>query len=134
MHRATPGARVVLIAERDRTVRELQSYFLERAGFEVEFADDGTEALSRIKLSPPSLLITEILLPRLDGLTLCRLVREDPATQNVPVIVFSILSAHARADEAGARAYLRKPFVESLFLATVDDVLAAQAHAMKEMQ
>lgn len=127
------GAPVVLIAERDRVVRDLESYALERAGFRVEFADDGQEALARVQLSLPALLITEILLPRMDGLTLCRQLREDASTRDVPVIVFSVLSAQARAEEAGAKAYLRKPFVESLFLAIVDQTLAAQGHALMEI-
>lgn len=127
------GAPVVLIAERDRVVRDLESYALERAGFRVEFADDGQEALARVQLSLPALLITEILLPRMDGLTLCRQLREDASTRDVPVIVLSVLSAQARAEEAGAKAYLRKPFVESLFLAIVDQTLAAQGHALMEI-
>ena len=125
---------MVLIAERDRVVRDLESYALEQAGFRVEFADDGKEALARVRLSRPALLITEILLPRMDGLTLCRQLREDASTRDVPVIVFSVLSAQARAEEAGANAYLRKPFVESLFLAMVDLALAAQDHALMEIK
>jgi CheY-like chemotaxis protein len=127
-------APIVVIAERDRVVRDLESYSLEHAGFRVEFADDGQEALARVQRSRPVLLITEILLPRMDGLSLCRQLREDPATREVPVIVFSILSAQARAEEAGATAYLRKPFVESLFLTTVDLALAPQGHALLEIQ
>jgi CheY-like chemotaxis protein len=134
MQHTRPGARIVLIAERDRVVRDLESYALERAGFRVEFADDGQEALLRIQLSLPALLITEILLPRMDGLTLCRQLHEDPSTRDLPVLVFSVLSAQARAEEAGAKAYLRKPFVESLFLAMVDQALAAQGQALMEIQ
>src|SRR2546423_1538000 len=91
MQLTRPGAPIVLIAERDRLVRDLESYALERSGFRVEFADDGQEALARIRLSLPALLITEILLPRMDGLTLCRQLSEDPSTRDVPVIVFSVL-------------------------------------------
>lgn len=134
MQPSRADAPIVLIAERDRVVRDLETYVLEHAGFRVEFADDGEEALARIRLSRPALLITEILLPRMDGLTLCRQLREDESTRDVPVIVFSVLSAQARAEEAGAKAYLRKPFVESLFLAMVDQALAAQGHALMEIQ
>src|SRR4051812_1750749 len=97
-----PDPRVVLIAERDHNVRDLERFFLEKAGFQVEFADDGLAALERTKLQAPAIVITEILLPRMDGLTLCRTLRDDSSTRDVPVIVFSILSAQARADEAGA--------------------------------
>lgn len=120
---------LVLIAERDRTVRELQRVFLERAGLGVEFADDGLAALERAQGTPPALVVTEILLPKLDGLTLCRRLRDDPATAHVPVVVFSILAAAARVAEAGARAFLRKPIVESTFVATVLGAIPTQSSA-----
>jgi two-component system response regulator ResD len=105
---------LILIVERDRTVRELQSFFLNRAGFVVEFADDGQCAIDRVRLGPPALLITEILIPKIDGLT---------TIGEVPVIVFSILAAAARASDAGAAAFLRKPLVESTFLAAINGVM-----------
>lgn len=129
-----PGGRLVLIAERDRNVRELQRCFLERVGVAVEFADDGAAALERARLTRPMLVVTEILLPRLDGLTLCRRLRDDPATADIPVVVFSILAAAARAAEAGASAFLRKPLVESIFVATVQHAIAARLPGTMEQQ
>lgn len=126
MQRPHPETHVILIAERDKNVREMQRFFLEKAGFDVEFADDGEAALRRAQAAPPALVVTEILVPRIDGLALCRRLREDPATAGVPVIVFSILSAAARAAEAGASAFLRKPLVESTFVAAVKNLVAPQ--------
>jgi len=117
------GKARILIAERDRSVRELQGVFLTNAGFAVEFADDGQVALDRVRQEPPALLITEILIPKIDGLTLCRLVRNDAALEGMPVIVFSILAAGGRANDAGAAAFLRKPLVESTFLAAINGVM-----------
>jgi DNA-binding response OmpR family regulator len=111
--------RRVLIVERDRNVRDLQSHALRAAGFEVSFVEDGEVALADATSQPTALVVTEILIPKLDGLTLCRRLRADHATCAVPVLVFSILSAAARAEEAGASAFLRKPFIESTFIATV---------------
>jgi CheY-like chemotaxis protein len=127
-----PDTPTVLIAERDRTVRELQEYFLARAGFLVEFADDGEAALARARLAPPALVVTEILLPRLDGLALCRRLGQDPLTRDIPVVVFSILAAAGRASEAGAKAFLRKPLVESVFVAAVQDLIAPQPTGVME--
>ena len=129
-----PERPVILIAERDQNVRELQQFFLDAAGYVVEFADDGEAALERARLAPPGLLVTEILIPKLDGLALCRRLREDPVTAAVPVIVFSILSAAARAAEAGASAFLRKPLVESVFVAVVNDLVAVQPNETMEEQ
>src|SRR4051812_17305758 len=118
--------RRILIAERDRNVRELQSYALQAAGFVVAFAEDGEAALASVTAEPTALVVTEILIPKLDGLTLCRSLRANDATSEIPVLVFSILSAAARAEEAGASAFLRKPFVESTFIATVSLLTAPQ--------
>ena len=133
MQSPCPDRPVILIAERDQTVRELQRFFLDGAGYAVEFADDGEAALERARSAAPAVVVTEILIPKIDGLALCRRLREDPATAGVPVIVFSILSAAARAAEAGASAFLRKPLVESVFVAAVNDLVAAQpTEAMEE--
>lgn len=125
---------MVLIAERDRNVRKLQQFFLERAGYGVEFADDGQDALDRALLAPPSLVVTEILLPRVDGLALCRRLRDDPRTRDVPVIVFSILAAAGRAEEAGATAFLRKPLVETVFVPVVERLTRSQPTCAMETQ
>ena len=125
---------VILIAERDQSVRGLQEYFLGRAGFAVEFADDGEAALERARAERPALVVTEILIPRLDGLALCRRLGEDPLTREIPVVVFSILAAAGRAGEAGAKAFLRKPLVESIFVATVQELIAARPTEAREEQ
>jgi CheY-like chemotaxis protein len=125
---------VILIAERDETVRSLQEYFLGLAGFAVVFAGDGQAALERAHEIRPALVVTEILIPKIDGLALCRRLGEDPATRHIPVIVFSILAAAGRAAEAGARAFLRKPLVESIFVSAVQKLVAAQPTAVLEEQ
>jgi CheY-like chemotaxis protein len=122
----------ILIAERDQSVRALERHFLERAGFEVEFADDGASVLDRVHVARPVVIVTEILLPKLDGLTLCRRLRDDPATCAIPVVVFSILSAAPRAAEAGAFAFLRKPLVESVFVGVIQEAIAARSTQIKE--
>jgi len=130
----SPRPGVILIAERDENVRQLQRHFLEREGFAVSFCDDGVAALDAARSTHPVLVVTEILIPKLDGLTLCRQLRADAGTRNIPVIVFSILAAAARAADAGASAYLRKPFVEATFLATVHGALRASSPGQMEPQ
>jgi two-component system alkaline phosphatase synthesis response regulator PhoP len=123
---------MILIAERDQSVRALQRYFLERANFTVEFADDGLAMLERASAVRPEAVVTEILLPKLDGLTLCRRLHEAPLTRDVPVIVFSVLAASARAADAGAYAFLRKPLVESVFVGAIQAAIAAHPTHIKE--
>ena len=121
-----PDPPVILIAERDPNICELQTFFLEKAGFAVEFVGDGETAFERARLTLPALVITEILIPKVDGLALCRRLRDDPLTQRIPVVVFSILGAEGRASEAGAKAFLRKPLVGSTFVSAIQQLVAAQ--------
>jgi CheY-like chemotaxis protein len=133
MDRPQPDRRLILIAERDLHVRKLQEFFLDRAGFAVEFADDGEAALEHAALARPAVVITEILIPKLDGLALCRRLREDPRTCAIPVLVFTILAAEARAVEAGA-AFLRKPLIDSIFVTAVQELAAQHTTPAREPQ
>ena len=100
---------LIVVAEPDAHVRRLQRYFLESGGFEVEFAFDGEEGLERARQRHPSILVTEILLRKKDGLSVCRALKADPATQDIKVLVFSVLAAEDRARQSGADLFLRKP-------------------------
>lgn len=120
------GGALILVVERDPHVRELEAFFLKEAGFAVEFADDGAMALERARKLRPHLVITEILVPRLDGLALCRQLKADPETQGIIVLIFSILTASARAREAGADAFLRKPLAEQRLVETVRQLMASR--------
>jgi CheY-like chemotaxis protein len=112
------------VVERDPHVRELESYFLEEAGYGVEFAGDGLAALELARSMQPRIVITEILVPKLDGLALCRTLKEEPATRHITVLIFSVLLAADRAREAGADAFLRKPLAERHLVDTVRELLA----------
>lgn len=115
---------IILVVERDPHVRELESYFLQEAGYGVEFADDGLAALELARAVHPRIMITEILVPKLDGLALCRKLKEDPRTRDITVLIFSLLLASDRAREAGADAFLRKPLAERHLVDTVRALLA----------
>lgn len=125
---------LVLIAERDQNVRSLQVFFLSKAGFSVEFVDDGEAAFERARAVSPAAVITEILIPKLDGLALCRRLKADPLTARIPVIVFSMLAAEARAIEAGASAFLRKPLTEVTFVGAVNSAITTQTLKITEKQ
>jgi CheY-like chemotaxis protein len=124
---------LILVVERDPHVRELERYFLGEAGYSVEFAEDGLVALERARVLLPHILITEILVPRLDGLALCRTLKGDPATRDIAVLVFSILLAEGRAAEAGADGFLRKPLAERRLVETVRELIAARNNPATEV-
>jgi len=113
-------------------VRELEAHFLDQAGFSVVFAEDGESALENARRLVPDIIITEILVPGLDGLALCRRLKADRETQGIAVLVFSILSAAGRASEAGADAFLRKPLADRVLVDTVEQLLAVQRKTRNE--
>ncbi|HEV7704835.1 MAG TPA: response regulator [Gemmatimonadaceae bacterium] len=118
---------IILVVERDPHVRALEAFFLNEAGYGVEFAADGVAALALAREMKPDIIITEVLVPKLDGLALCRAVRKEPALKDTVVLIFSILAAHSRAHEAGADAFLMKPLAEQRLVQTVRELLAKRA-------
>jgi DNA-binding response OmpR family regulator len=88
---------IILGVERDPHVRDLEAFFLNEAGFGVEFAADGEAALARARETKPEIIITEVLVPKLDGLALCRAVRKEAELKDTVVLIFSILAALSRA-------------------------------------
>jgi CheY-like chemotaxis protein len=114
---------LILVVERNTAVQRLERFFLEQAGFTVEFASDGQLALTRAQELCPKIVVTEILVPRLDGLSLCRALKSDPRTSSIIILVFSHLHAEDRALEAGADAFMVKPIEEESLIDIVSKLL-----------
>jgi two-component system response regulator MtrA len=100
----------ILLVEDDPSIREITALGLKNAGFQVDVAGDGQEGLDRFRTDPYDLVLLDVMLPRLDGLEVCRAIRR---SSTVPVVMLT-----ARADtidvvvglEAGADDYVKKPF------------------------
>jgi CheY-like chemotaxis protein len=120
---------LILAVERDPHVRKLERYFLEHAGYRVEFSDNGEEALEQARRLLPDVLLSEILVPRLDGLSVCKAIKSDPATRHIVVLIFSILAAEDRAREAGADAFLKKPLDDVGLIRSIEQLLAQRSSA-----
>ena len=130
---ARPDQRaLILVVERNPMVARLERFFLEQAGFSVEFTSDGISALARAKELRPKIVVTEILVPKLDGLSLCRAIKSDPLTKEILVMIFSHLHAEDRATEAGADAFLTKPLNEELLIETLEKLLAMRLRSAGE--
>ncbi len=128
------GKAIILVVERDPHVRELESHFLDQAGYTVAFEQDGNIALAQARKIVPDIIITEILVPKLDGLALCRQLKADARTRDIAVLVFSILAAAGRAREAGADAFLLKPLAEHTLVGTVRKLLEARTARIRRTQ
>jgi DNA-binding response OmpR family regulator len=119
----------IFVVERDAHVRELLLLFLESPLYTLTFFDDGEAALAEIRARRPDLVILEILVPRLDGLGLCRKIKLSPALSDTPVLVLSMLNAHDRAKMAGADAFMLKPLDRRRLLAAVESLLVPRSAA-----
>lgn len=106
-----PKARV-LLAEDNADMASLMSTVLQEIST-VEWVPDGAQALARLRADPPDLLLTDVMMPVLDGLALCRAVKSDPLTRPIPVVLMSARGGQEALLEgwaAGADEYLFKPF------------------------
>lgn len=112
----------------------LATHFLVAAGHLVDVATDGQEALVKVRERVPDLVITEILVPRLDGLAICRQLKASPETRHVPIIVLSILAAGTRAKEAGADGFLLKPLVQHRLIAMVQSFIEKRSPITTHIQ
>ena len=123
---------LILVVERNPIVQRLERYFLEQAGYSVEFVADGVSALARARELHPQILVTEILVPKMDGLSLCHALKSDPSTRDIRVLVFSHLHAEDRARDAGADAFLIKPFDEKLLIENVEKLISTAERSVSE--
>jgi CheY-like chemotaxis protein len=122
-HSTEDRSALILVVERNPMVQRLERFFLEQAGYSVEFTGDGLTALARAQELRPAILVTEILVPKLDGLSLCRRIKSDASTRDMLVMIFSHLQAEDRALEAGADVFLQKPLNEELLIETLQKLL-----------
>ncbi|MGH9857130.1 MAG: ATP-binding response regulator, partial [Acidobacteriota bacterium] len=112
MQAAATVAGEILIVEDNRNLRELLKGGL-REYYAVTEAENGMEALEKMNEHRPDLIITDLMMPGLDGLNLCRHVKQDPALNQIPIILITAKSPETgriEGMEAGADAYIAKPF------------------------
>ncbi len=116
----------VLVVEDSVTQREMISDLLRGSGLKVTEASDGVEALEHIQGQAPDLVVLDIVMPRMNGYEVCRRLKADPKTQNVPVVMCS--SKGEEFDrywgmKQGADAYIAKPFQPTELVGTVKQLL-----------
>lgn len=112
----------VLLVEDDMAQREMLSYNLEAAGYNVVTSDNGEDALILVDENDPDLIILDWMMPRLSGLETCRRLKSRPKTRNIPVLMLSARSEEVdrvRGLDTGADDYVVKPYAVAELMARV---------------
>jgi DNA-binding response OmpR family regulator len=116
----------ILVVEDEEDIRELIAYHLGREGYEVIQANNGLEALSLLRELNPDLVLLDLMLPGMDGLEVCRAIKQDPLTRDVCIIM--VTAKEEESDQVlglglGADDYVTKPFRPRTLMARVEAVL-----------
>ena len=112
------GSTRILVIEDDVDNLGMMTFMLKRLGYSVLEAHDGLEGLKLARQELPDLILLDLAMPEMDGWTVARLLRNDPATRKIKIVVVSVrslLEDRQRAREAGADGYITKPMSMSAF-------------------
>ncbi|MGA2125482.1 MAG: response regulator [Xanthobacteraceae bacterium] len=122
-------AKRVLTVDDSKTMRDMVSFTLESAGFEVVKAEDGLRALSLLAGTKVDLIITDINMPNMDGVTLVKTLRADAAYKSMPILILTTEGGDdkkAQGRAAGATGWIVKPFAPDKLLQVVNKVCPAR--------
>ena len=116
----------ILVVEDEDDIRELLRYNLAKEGYQVTGSASGEEALKAVKATRPDLMVLDLMLPGMDGLEVCRSLKQDPLTRNLPIVMLTAKGEEAdivAGLELGADDYITKPFSVRVLLARLRAVL-----------
>lgn len=116
----------VLVVDDEPMTQNLMRMMLEPVGFTVSSAMDGVEALEKVKEQVPDIMILDVMMPKMDGYDVCRALRSQPQTADLPIMMFSgktSFSAEQEGLSAGANCYRTKPISRSDLLDTLHTLL-----------
>jgi CheY-like chemotaxis protein len=116
----------ILVAEDERDIRELIKFTLEAAGHQITTVANGADAVEQAAGILPDLVMTDVRMPRMTGYEACKAIKENPATQHIPVVILSAKGQDEEVDagrEAGADEYILKPFAPSDLMQRVAEIL-----------
>jgi DNA-binding response OmpR family regulator len=116
----------ILVAEDERDIRELIGFTLRFAGFEVVLAINGEEAIAKTPQEQPDLIILDVRMPGMTGYDACRILKDNPATGDIPIVFLSAKGQEGEIEQglaSGALEYIVKPFAPDELTKQVKDIL-----------
>ena len=117
----------VLIVDDEPNVRRLSRTILSK-NFDVVEAEDGKQAIEIANIQQPDVILMDMMMPRMDGLTACHVIKNDPATKSIPIIMVTAIGFELNiklSQQMGATGYVTKPFTPKDLLDKIVQVLAA---------
>ncbi len=117
----------ILLVEDEKDMAYAVTLQLEAKGYEVITASDGREGLEKARMKKPDLIILDLMLPKIDGYKVCRMLKFDSKYKDIPIIIFTARAQDSdkkTGKEVGADAYITKPFEPSALLDKIQELLA----------
>ena len=127
----------ILVVDDEPDVLELVEFHLEKEQFNVAVADNGDQALKMTRELLPSLLILDLMLPGINGLEICRLLRSDPKTRDIPILMLTARAAEedrVKGLELGAHDYVTKPFSPRELVLRVRNLLRLTGESKQDVE
>ncbi len=122
--------KLVLVVDDEDLTRQMISMFLSLDGLETVEAENGIEALEQVARHHPDAIILDVMMPEMDGVTVCEKLRADPATAAVPILMLSGRSQPGAEEEGlavGANAYMKKPMDPKEMLVILKEIMGIPA-------
>ena len=114
--------KTILIVEDEQAIAEMLAAILEETDYQVVIAGNGQEALRRLETTSPDLILSDVMMPVMDGRTLCKKLQAHPTYRSIPIVLMSAaFDSISRIDGIGA--FLMKPFGLQELLNTVSDIV-----------
>ena len=116
----------ILVVDDDAELVELVSFNLKQAGYSVTAAANGMDAIKKARSSPPDLIVLDVMMPELDGFAVCEILRRDPSTASIPIMMLTALSSELGRMAglgSGASDFITKPFSPRQLIARIEELL-----------
>ena len=117
----------ILIIEDSETVMAIVKDTLENAGYDVVYSTDGNDAINKARLEKPDLMVMDVMLPNMNGYQICRMLKFDSITENIPVVMLTSRGQEKdkqMGHDVGCNVYLTKPVDLDLLVKTVNDLIS----------
>jgi signal transduction histidine kinase/CheY-like chemotaxis protein len=117
------GKPTILVVDDEASIRELLNQNLQEAGYQVRVAANGREALEHVRREPPDLVILDVMMPEMNGFDVAAVLKNDPQTMDIPILILSIVQDRERGFRLGVDRYLTKPIDTEALLREVGALL-----------